>query len=267
MNDFSCKIVAARKSKFIQISYLYTYKHQQWCIKKLGQKAISIHIFMKDWRDNDKFLDLMYLKTSVLAGISFLFQQLSDFNICVPVPPMLVVYAFMVDYTISSPTFFGRLHFKISKRYPLSETSSSSTSASTALWSSFWSELKSWSESTSAMLLQKICRENSNGSDTIWFGFLQQEWFKHLLFYLIVTLFYNQFGNIHKEMSFIKQSRRTAVWVEWRMRQTCLTTPRALTAFNGVKNQKMSVIKRQDLAKCSEKLLKRKECKCMYHFL
>lgn len=75
----------------------------------------------------------MYLKTSVLAGISFLFQQLLDFNICVPVPPMLVVYAFMVDYTISSPTFFGRLHFKISKRYPLSETSSSSTSASTAL--------------------------------------------------------------------------------------------------------------------------------------
>lgn len=58
-----------------------------------------------------------------------------------------------------------------------------------------------------------------------------------MLFYLIVTLFYNQFGNIHKEMSFIKQSRRTAVWVEWRMRQTCLTTPRALTAFNGVKNQ------------------------------
>lgn len=113
MNDFSCKIVAARKSKLIQISYLYTYKHQQWCIKKLGHKAISIHFFMKDWRDNDKFLDLMYLKTSVLAGISFLFQQLLDFNICVPVPPMLVVSALMVDYTISSPTFFGRLHFKI----------------------------------------------------------------------------------------------------------------------------------------------------------
>lgn len=105
MNDFSCKIVAARKSKFIQISYLYTYmyKHQQWCTKKLGHKAISIHIFMKDWRDNDKFLDLMYLKTSVLAGISFLFRQLLDFNICVPVPPMLVVYKW-------STTLFLRRH-------------------------------------------------------------------------------------------------------------------------------------------------------------
>lgn len=189
MNDFSCKIVAARKSKLIQISFLYTYKHQQWCIKKLGHKAISIHIFMKDWRDNDKFLDLMYLKTSVLAGISFLFQQLLDFNICVPVPPMLVVSALMVDYTISSPTFFGRLHFKISKRYPLSETSSSSTSASTALWSSFWSELKSWSESTSAMLLQKICRENSDGSDTmIWIFIARMVWTFVVLFNCYIIL-------------------------------------------------------------------------------
>lgn len=40
-----------------------------------------------------------------LVWISFLFQQLPDFNICVPVPPMLIVN--MVDYTISSPTFFG----------------------------------------------------------------------------------------------------------------------------------------------------------------
>lgn len=45
----------------------------------------------------------MYLKTSVLAGISFLFQQLPDFNICVPVPPMLVVYKW-------STTLFLRRH-------------------------------------------------------------------------------------------------------------------------------------------------------------
>lgn len=75
MNDFSCKIVAARKSKFIQISYLYTYKHQQWCIKKLGHKAISIHIFMKEWRDNDKFLDLFILKTSLWLEFRFYFNN------------------------------------------------------------------------------------------------------------------------------------------------------------------------------------------------
>lgn len=85
-----------------------------------------------------------------------------------------------------------------------------------------------------------FCRKSAEKIRTVvtqWFGFLKQEWFERSLFYLIVTLFYNLFRNIHKEMRFIKQSRRTAVWVEWRMRQTCLTTPRALTAFNGVKNQ------------------------------